>query len=277
MSKEMKTRALELFVPAAPLSEGDSMTSVSEVIVRQSANASSADIQARREHRFFIGMAVAMALVCFAGFAPSYYLKAHFGTPPLKPLLHLHGFAFTMWMLLLVVQVSLVAVGRTRLHRQLGAAGGVLAVLLVATGAAAIFGRATTVTPGLPHEMILRFMAISVTVLVVFPTLIALALCLRRNAAAHKRLMLLATTIMLMAAVHRLLMWLIDPAVSLPVIFGATDLFIVALGAYDLMSRGRVHAATLWGGLLVITSQVASLMLAGSNMWLAFAHWATGT
>lgn len=233
-------------------------------------------MQARREHRFFTGMAVAMMLVCFAGFAPSYYLKAHFGTPQLKPLLHLHGFAFTLWMVLLVVQISLVAAGRTRLHRQLGAAGGVLAVLLVVTGAAAIFGRATTVTPGLSHEMILRFMAPIVTVLVVFATLIALALCFRRNAAAHKRLMLLATTVMLTAAIHRLLMWLIDPTVSPPVFFGATDLFIVALAAYDLMSRGRVHAATLSGGLLVIVSQGASLLLAGSNVWLAFARWATG-
>lgn len=252
------------------------MSSVFDVIVSRADTAATADVLARREHRFFTGLAVAMALVCFAGFAPSYYLKAHFATPQLKPLLHLHGLVFTAWMVLLVVQVSLVAVGRTRLHRQLGVAGGALAVLLVLSAAAVIFGRATTVTPGMPHEMILRFMAIPAISLVMFATLIALALYFRRNAATHKRLMLFATTVMLVAAVHRSLILLIDPAVSPPVFFGATDLFIVALVAYDLVSRGRVHAATLWGGLLVVVSQGVSLLLAASDRWLAFAHWVTG-
>lgn len=249
------------------------MSSVSDVIVSRT---DTADVLARREHRFFTGLAVAMALVCFAGFAPSYYLKAHFATPQLKPLLHIHGLVFTVWMVLLVVQVSLVAVGRTRLHRQLGVAGGALAVLLVLTAAAVIFGRATTVTPGMSHEMILRFMAIPAISLVMFATLIALALYFRRNAATHKRLMLFATTVMLVAAVHRLLIFLMDPAVSPPVFFGATDLFIVALVVYDLVSRGRVHTATLWGGLLVVISQGVSLLLAASDRWLAFAHWVTG-
>jgi hypothetical protein len=52
---------------------------------------------------------------------------------------------------------------------------------------------------------------------------------------------------------------------------------IVALGAYDVVSRGRIHAATLWGGLLILLSQVGSLLLAGSTMWMTFAHWITGT
>jgi hypothetical protein len=222
-------------------------------------------------------MAIAMALACFAGFAPSYYLKAHFGTPALKPLIHVHGLLFTTWMLLLIVQTSLVAAGRVQLHRRLGFAGAVLVVLMVASGAAVAYMRGKTVTPGIPHEAVLGFLAIAVVALIVFPILIGAAVYFRRNAGAHKRLMLLGTTVFLTAAVHRLLMWLIDPAVSPPVFYGATDLFIVAMGVYDLISRGRIHAATLWGGLLIIVAQAASLLLAGSTMWMTFAHWITGT
>jgi hypothetical protein len=261
------------------------MSSVSPTITHRPANhaahhpapARPAATHLRRERRFFTGMAIAMALVCVAGFAPSYYLKAHFGTPQLKPLLHFHGMVFTLWMVLLIVQTSLISAAKVRLHRQLGVAGAVLVVLMVVSGAAVIYGRGTTITPQVPHEMILAFLAIAVVALLLFPVLIGAALYFRRNTAAHKRLILLGTTVFLTAAVHRLLMWLVDPAVTPPVFFGATDLFIVALAAYDFLSRGRVHPATLWGGLAVVASQAGSLLLAGSTLWMTFAHWITGT
>ena len=257
------------------------MTSVSPAVThspaRHPAQARPAATHLQRERRFFTGMAIAMALVCFAGFAPSYYLKAHFGTPQLKPLLHFHGLVFTMWMVLMIVQTSLISAAKVRLHQRLGIAGAVLVVLMVMSGAAVIYGRGTTITPGMPHEMILAFLAIAVVALLLFPMLIGAALYFRRNAGAHKRLMLLGTMVFLTAAVHRLLMWLVDPAVTPPLFFGATDLFIVALVAYDFLSRGRVHTATLWGGVAVVVAQVGSLLLAGSGMWMTFAHWITGT
>jgi len=253
------------------------MTSMSAAIARQANGFSTAASRLQRERRFFTGMAIAMALVCFAGFAPSYYLKTQFGTPPLKPLVHIHGIVFTLWMVLLVVQTALVANGRVALHRGLGVAGAVLAVLMVALGAAVAIGRGQTITPGVPHEMVLAFLAIPAVALALFPSLVGAAVLLRRNAAAHKRLMILATSVILTAAVHRLLMRLIDPAIAPPYFFGATDLFIVALVVHDVVTRKRVHAATIWGGLAVILAQPLSLVLAGSKTWLTFAHWATGT
>jgi hypothetical protein len=244
---------------------------------RHPAEARPAATLLRRERRFFTGMAIAMALVCFAGFAPSYYLKAQFGTPQLKPLIHVHGLVFTMWMVLMVVQTSLISAAKVRLHRQLGIAGAVLVVLMLVSGVGVVYGRGTNVAPGMPHEAILAFLAIPMVALALFPVLIGAALFFRRNAAAHKRLMMLGTTVFLAAAVHRLLMLLVDPAVTPPVFFGATDLFIVALATYDFLSRGRVHAATLWGGLAIVVSQAGSLALAGSGVWMTFAHWITGT
>jgi hypothetical protein len=253
------------------------MTSMTAAIARQANGFSTAASRLQRERRFFTGMAIAMALVCFAGFAPSYYLKAQFGTPPLKPLVHVHGIVFTLWMVLLVVQTALVAQGRVALHRGLGMAGAVLAVLMVVLGAAAAIGRGQTITPGVPQEMVLAFLAIPATALVLFPSLVGAAVLLRQNAAAHKRLIMIATTVILTAAVHRLLMRLVDPAIAPPYFFGATDLFIVAIAGYDIVTRKRVHAATIGGGLAVILSQPLCLVLAGSKTWLTFAHWATGT
>jgi len=252
------------------------MSSPSAVISAPSEPLSLAAISRRRERRFFTGMAIAMAVVCFAGFAPSYFLKAHFRPAPLSPLVHLHGILFTAWMGLLIAQASLVANGRVKLHQKLGIGSIALLVMLVLSGGAMIFGLADKEIPGIPHDLLLAMLALAVVSLLTFPALVGPALYHRRNSGAHKRLMLLGTTVMLGAAVHRLLMWLVDPAVSPPAFFGATDLFIVAIGAYDLATRGRIHPATLWGGLLVIGAQVGSMFLAGSKNWLAFAHWIFG-
>lgn len=252
------------------------MSTPSVVISTRSDGFSLAETSRRRERRFFTGMAIAMAVVCFAGFAPSYFLKAHFRPAPLSPLVHIHGMLFTAWMGLLIAQASLVASGRVKVHQKLGIGSIALLVMLVLSGGAMILGLAHKEIPGIPRDMLLAMLALAVVSLLAFPTLIGAALVHRRNAGAHKRLMLLGTTVMLGAAVHRLLMWSVDPAVSPPVFFGATDLFIVAIGVYDLVGRSRIHPATLWGGLFVIGAQIGSLFLAGSKSWLTFAHWVTG-
>ncbi len=53
----------------------------------------------------------------------------------------------------------------------------VLVPLMVVSGAAVVYGRGTTITPGIPHEMILAFLAIAVVALVVFPALIGRRWC----------------------------------------------------------------------------------------------------
>ena len=50
-------------------------------------------------------------------------------------------------------------------------------------------------------------------------------------------------------------------------------MFILALWIYDFTTRGRVHPASLWGGLFFIASQVVRLAIGGTGAWLAFAGW----
>src|ERR671910_2855207 len=94
----------------------------------------------QRDRWFFTGMAMAIVLTIFAGFAPSYYLKGVFGTPPISTFLHLHGILFTSWILLFLTQTSLVAAGRTGVHRRLGLVGGSVAVLMSVIGVLAAVG-----------------------------------------------------------------------------------------------------------------------------------------
>jgi hypothetical protein len=109
--------------------------------------------------------------------------------------------------------------------------------------------------------------------MVVFAALVAAALYYRkRSPAAHKRLMLIATLELVTAGVSRL------PVVAEwgPLgFFAVTDVFILAIVAYDIVALRRPHAATLWGGAIFIASQPLRLALGGSPLWLSFAGWLT--
>jgi hypothetical protein len=229
---------------------------------------------------FFSGMAIALALVVFAGFSRTYYFRGAFGSPELTLPLLAHGFAFTSWMVLLVVQTSLVAANRIAMHRRFGIAGAILAVLMMVLGAYVAITRTrdglTLVPPGTTR---LASLSLSVATLVVFPALLGAALWFRKSAAIHKRLVLIATLELVTAAVGRL------PGVFVPLgafgplgplgLFGLTDLFVVAIALYDLATLKRIHAATLWGGLFLIASQALRLVIGPTAAWQAFAAWLT--
>src|SRR5258708_39292524 len=65
----------------------------------------------RLDRYFFPAMAILMLGTIFLGFARTYYLAGVFKAPLASWLLHLHGAAFSLWALLLIVQTSLVTAG----------------------------------------------------------------------------------------------------------------------------------------------------------------------
>jgi len=231
-----------------------------------------------RDRRFFTAMAVASIVTVFAGFAPSYYLKTVlggpgvFGRPGLSPLLHLHGFIFTSWLVVFLIQTRLVAARRIALHRQLGYASLVLAAAMVAVGfsAAVDAARRGSSPPGGPPP--LAFMIIPMADLAIFATLVGAAVWFRRRGDVHKRLMLMSTIAILTPAIARL------PGVLAfgPLAFFAlTDAFAVVCLVYDRVTRGQVHPAFWWGAGLLLASQIARLALSGTATWLALATWLT--
>jgi hypothetical protein len=88
----------------------------------------------RFDDLFFSSMAVVILVSAFVGFAPSYYLAGVFKAPLPNLLVHIHGAVFSSWILLLIVQTSLVAADRVDVHRRLGLLGFGLACLVVILG-----------------------------------------------------------------------------------------------------------------------------------------------
>jgi hypothetical protein len=222
--------------------------------------------------RFYVGMAIAVLITVFLGFSRSYFLKAYYGTPELSLLVHIHGLVFTSWVLLFLAQTTLVATGRTDRHRKLGVAGAVLAALLLIVGTTTAILRVKGGSAPILGVPPLSFLAVPFFDMVVFAMLIGAGLVLRNRAETHKRLMTLATIALTSAPLARLSF---VRQAGPPGFFGLTDLFIVAMLVYDLATRGKVHPATIWGGLVIVASQPLRLMISGTPAWLAFAGWLT--
>ena len=224
----------------------------------------------RRERLFFSGMAVAFAVVVFVGFAPTYFLRTLSDRPPLPWLVHLHGVLLSTWILLLLVQTTLVALRRTDLHRLLGAGGGVLAASIIPVGYFVAISAARGGAAADPGT--LKFLIVPMGALIVFPVVVGAALLLRRRPDFHKRLILIATIELMNAAVDRL------PGVfaaGLAPFYPGTDLFLLALVIHDGVTLRRIHPATLWGGLFLVAMQVLRVQLMDTSAWLAVARWLT--
>lgn len=230
-----------------------------------------------RDRTFFTAASIANALIVAAGFGYSTYARLQlgdlrFGGPTLTTLVRLHAAVATAWTVLLIVQTRLIAASRIRLHRRLGRAGGITAAAVVGSGwvvAVTAIGRFGSA--GEPDAtMALRFFILPFQELVVFAILVGAALWLRKSADYHKRLMLLGTIALIPAATTRPFL----PG-SLPntlMMFGLAEMvFVVALCLHDRRVLGHVHAATVWGGGLLLVTAVSRTLVAGTDTWLAVA------
>jgi hypothetical protein len=225
----------------------------------------------RSDSVFFPLMAIAMALIVFAGFAPTYYLKYQFNGPPLSLLKMIHGAAFTGWIALLITQTGLIASNRRDIHRKLGVAGAGLAGLMVVLGTMLAIDalRRGLVPPGAPISPAV-FFAVPMGDMAAFITMVSLGVINRKRMDYHKRYMLLATAAIIDAAVARIPLAIIQRA-ALPMAFLVSDLFILAVVLYDLATKRRVHPATIWSGVILIGSQALRMWIGGTQFWHDFA------
>lgn len=230
------------------------------------------DLPGRRyDHPFFSGMALSMLATVFVGFAHSYYLAGIFGAPLPSLTIHLHGAAFSCWILLLVTQTSLVAAGRVNIHRRLGIAGFLLACLMVILGVLAAtdsLGRGTGPS-GLDAKF---FYIIPMTDMLIFGTLVFFAFRARSNPPAHKRLIFVSTIALLIAAIARWPFAVVHRKPTMAAL--ASYIFLLILVAYDLWSTRKVHRATVWAGAFLIFVQQIRIPIGRTAAWHSFASWA---
>ena len=175
---------------------------------RRMENNAASGTRSRRvsERRFFSGMAIAMLLVAYIGFARSFFLRPLFPEwpSPSEPIFYIHGAFFAAWCVLLVIQAMLVGVGRTDVHRKVGVLGVIIAPGMVILGVAGALVAANRPTGfnGVPVPP-LQFLVVPLFDIAFFIAFVGLGIANRSNPQSHKRWRVLATVALLGAAFAR--------------------------------------------------------------------------
>ena len=189
---------------------------------------------------FYFVMSLVFAGLVVWGFSHSVMPNLIRATPPRPGLLWVHGIAFSSWVVFYIVQSGLVRTHNVRIHRTLGWFGAGLGAAMVVLGVsvALVMGHFDLVAEHQADAP--AFELVGFSDMLVFGTLLALAIAWRKKPVLHRPLMFLTTCVLLDAAFgrfdyifnHHLFYWCVDGVILLGM-------------ARDLVVDGRVNKVYL--------------------------------
>lgn len=237
----------------------------------------------------YVIMAVFLTTVVLVGFVPDSLMKIEAvragQRPPFPLAMHVHAVLMGSWMLLLLAQTTLMATGRRDMHMQLGVVGMILAPALVVAGLILVptnLRAFVAFAEGAPAEAraqidgFLHFMTnialIQLRIGVCFLLLVYLALRARkRDSELHKRLMILATTVPLPAALDRMT-FLPHTLPESPLTADLWPLLCIApMFLWDLYRQKKVHRAYAIWAIVMVPGALFVNLLWDSPWWHATA------
>ena len=253
-------------------------------------------VAVRPQPWLFVVLSIIIFTVVVIAFSPTLYLRttlsrndALLGNARIPTHLAVHGAILTVWFALFVPQTWLVAARNTRLHRRLGVLGVVTAAAVVSSGAYTVVrfvprvigaihasGRTADQTEAALQQIAVPIIVGDLIALLVFALFVGAAIYWRRRPPIHKRLMLLASVMILGPAfstvrpVGRALA-MIMPA-ELPW-YAFAGLCIAALLWHDGATRGRVEPVTVWATAALILAALLMEIVSVGASGAAIAHW----
>jgi hypothetical protein len=230
-----------------------------DVAVTGPAGPAIATRRGRKRPADFGLLALAISATVFLGFWFTYFGPIAAGAyPERSPLVHLHGWSFFAWYLLLPLQAGLIRVRRVAMHRTLGTLSLALASVMVLTGVTVLGVQTRQALASAGPSFWLAAGPAIFSTLVLFVAFYSAALALRQRSAQHKRLVIIASSAAMGAAVFRIfgevfghVMWILPASIL------ATNLFIVAGMGLDLLRERRIHRVYLIGLPICIVVELA--------------------
>ncbi len=155
---------------------------------------------------FYLWLSLWMWAIAIIGFTPGYFGPMAEGNLDKTDAVHIHAWIFIGWLALFSLQASLPALGKTGLHRRIGPIAVAYGITVIIAGLYVTFSRFGDWAAEMPVEKFSGEFLFPLTDMMVFPLLFGLAVYHRRTPQLHKRLMVLAGTMLLIAAVARMAM-----------------------------------------------------------------------
>ena len=221
-------------------------------------------------HRYFyFAMSLLLAAIVVIGFKRT--VNDNLFHPAVRRpfLLWIHGAAFASWVIFFIVQSTLVRVRKVSWHRSMGWFGAGLATVMVPLGVttAIIMTRFDTVQ--LHQSGIDSFLSIPFCDMIVFGVCIALAIYWRTKPELHRRLIFIATCMLMDAPLGRF-----DYIFNNNLFYPCLDLLILLGVGRDLLVDRRVHKVYLYALPLLIAGQSLAVYMWRHNpsWWQGITH-----
>ena len=232
--------------------------------------------RAPQRPKYFLNMAYAFLAIALIGFSTTFFIPLAQGSFSAPPIIHIHGALLFGWLLLFIVQASLIQRRSILAHRQLGIIGAVLCIAIVVSGVlVGLHATRRDLATGGDDFVLGQFVNILVEMLL-FGSLVAAAIVFRRDSESHKRLLLLATISALAPAwlrMRHLFPGVPNPFVTFSLL--ADSLLFVAI-ARDWIILKRIHPVYLWVGGAMVAVHVVELLAITSKPWLRLSRFLLG-
>lgn len=182
--------------------------------------------------------------------------------PPAPKIAYIHGAIFTGWMLLLTAQVLLVAGDRVSVHRKLGWITAGWACLMAVFGPWVVIA-SMVVNLHLPTGDP-SFLSVNIVDLSCFLVFVAWGIALRKNPAAHRRLMILSTVALADPGYSRFSGWLLpEPTSVVPWFvwsFYGNVVIVLAMAAWDWWRGRLVRQFVIGASAMIAALYIATLL-----------------
>lgn len=223
---------------------------------------------------FYVAMALILAAIVVYGFSHTIEENLFHGSFPRPAVLYVHAAAFSAWIVLLVVQTTLVSVARkTAWHRRLGWFGLALGSAMPVLGVMSAL-RMTHLRAGFGDIDDVAFLILALWDMAAFAGLFALAMLWRGRPEYHRRLILLATCVIGVAGLTRFPTWLPQIEGAAWPAYAYIDALMLLGPLRDLVVMRRVHPVYLWAIPALILGQAIgnAIYMTRPDAWMAIAH-----
>ena len=212
------------------------------------------------------------AAIAAVGFWPTYFGPLVAGTVDKAPIIHFHAVVYVGWLAIFATQAVLAATGRVAAHMRLGRFAIGYGVLLIAVGLITAFARfAVRVRAGEVAPAQAQLLGPLLDMLV-FAPFFAAAIYYRRKPDVHKRLMVVATTALLIAAVGRM-PFLGEPRSEL-LLHSIWLAPILLAMAHDFWRQRNVHPIYVLGlVVLVMEGPLLRAVARDAEPWRSMSGW----
>lgn len=217
---------------------------------------------------FFTFIAIVAIGAIVIGFLKTFILPLIAGTKQWPVTIYLHAFFVMGWVVLFLTQSILIQNRKYKIHMILGKWASIIAFgASVSIIPAALYQCERELREGLGQTAISTILG-AVTSALIFLTLVILGIAYRKKPAVHKRLLLLATIVLIWPAWFRWRHYF--PSVERPDIWFAvvlSDSLIIVAFIWDWMKNKRIHPALLYGGLFILSENCMEILLFDSPGW----------